>query len=246
MSAVLNLARWCFGKLKVAQGWVRFIKQYRVFKQIANDRFPLSLKDAWPCVRDYTLTTGFDRHYVYHTAWAARLLELNKPERHVDLSSCLRFVTIVSAFVPIDFYDYRPADIHLQGLSTGTEDLTTLSFDDNSIKSLSCMHVVEHIGLGRYGDSLDVDGDIKAIQELIRVLAPGGDLYFVVPLGQPRIQFNAHRIYSYHQITTFFSALQLRDFSLVPDSGPLVSNATQAQADAQRYGCGCFWFKKDS
>jgi hypothetical protein len=36
------------------------------------------------------------------------------------------------------------------------------------------MHVVEHIGLGRYGEPMDEQGDLKAIEELKRVLAPGG------------------------------------------------------------------------
>jgi len=47
------------------------------------------------------------------------------------------------------------------------------------------MNVVEHVGLGRYGEPLDPEGDIKAMRELRRVLAPGGSLLFVVPVGRP-------------------------------------------------------------
>jgi hypothetical protein len=36
------------------------------------------------------------------------------------------------------------------------------------------MHVVEHIGLGRYGDPIDPDGDLKAISELKRVVQKRG------------------------------------------------------------------------
>jgi hypothetical protein len=110
------------------------------------------------------------------------------------------------------------------------------------------MHTVEHIGLGRYGDPLDAEGDLKAIRELSRVTAPGGNLLFVVPIGQPKIMFNAHRIYSYRQILEYFSGLKLKEFSLVTDPGfgqDFISNASEEQADSQLYGCGCFWFTKN-
>jgi hypothetical protein len=109
------------------------------------------------------------------------------------------------------------------------------------------MHVVEHIGLGRYGDPLDPDGDLKAISELKRVMAVGGSLLFVAPIGKSRIMFNAHRIYSYDQIMSYFSDLEAKEFTLIPDDpqdGGLINNATKEMADAQRYGCGCFWFRK--
>ena len=109
------------------------------------------------------------------------------------------------------------------------------------------MHVIEHVGLGRYGDPLDPEGDLKAMAELKRVLAPGGSLLFVAPLGRPRIMFNAHRIYSYGQIREYFGELELKQFALIPDDpqeGGLVFEASEALADRQTYGCGCFWLKK--
>ena len=109
------------------------------------------------------------------------------------------------------------------------------------------MHVVEHIGLGRYGDPVDYDGDLKAIAELKRVVAPGGNLLFVVPTGQPKIEFNAHRIYGYRQVIAAFAGFALRQFALVTDraaDGDFVIDADPALADQQRYGCGCYWFTK--
>jgi hypothetical protein len=109
------------------------------------------------------------------------------------------------------------------------------------------MHVVEHVGLGRYGDSLNPAGDLKAMTELQRVIAPGGSLLLVVPVGKPKIMFNAHRIYSYEQILRYFSEIHLEEFALIPDrsdSRGIIYDASQELADAQDYGCGCFWFKK--
>lgn len=196
---------------------------------------------------DRTAETGFDRHYVYHAAWAARILAATRPAEHTDIASTLNFCSMVSAFVPVRFYDYRPAALELDGLTSGRADLTALPFADGSIESLSCMHVVEHVGLGRYGDPLDYDGDLKAMAELRRTLARGGQLLFVVPIGAPRICFNAHRVYAYRQIAGIFADLTLREFALVPDSpdtGHLIRHAPESLADAQRYGCGCFWFTK--
>jgi hypothetical protein len=167
---------------------------------------------------------------------------------HVDISSNLRFCATVSAFVPIEFYEYHPPDLELDGLTVGKVDLLALPLDDASTMSLSCMHVVEHIGLGRYGDDLDPDGDLKAMWELERVLARKGQLLFVVPVGQPRIQFNAHRIYSLQQVLDGFAHLKLKEFTLIPDDaaqGGLIRNAGHAMVDGQRYACGCFWFRKE-
>lgn len=186
--------------------------------------------------------TSFNAHYIYHPAWAARILAKTKPEFHVDISSTLNFCTLVSAFIPIKFYDFRPAKIDLTGLQSNRADLTHLSFPDASIESLSCMHVVEHIGLGRYGDALDPDGDLKAISELKRVVKKNGTLLFVVPVGQPVIRFNAHRIYAYDQIVSAFQGFKLKQFALIDDSGSFFPDADKNMADKQKQGCGCWWF----
>lgn len=214
-------------------------------RMLADRRFQCAWKDRKPCLADRTATTGFDAHYVYHTAWAARVLHRLSPERHVDIGSCLRFVTMVSAFVQVEFHDYRQAKLQLSGLRSGQADVTRLPFADKAIASLSCMHVVEHIGLERYGDPLDPRGDIKAMRELARVLAPNGYLLFVVPVGGvARIQYNAHRIYRAEQVITEFPSLELLEFALVTDDGNFVTAADIALADAQQYGCGCFLFRK--
>ncbi len=227
-----------------------FIKEYIKFKIRASSserRFSMRWRDRYPCLNDRTRTTGFDRHYVYHPAWAARILSQNKPDFHVDISSTLHFCSIVSAFIPVKFYDYRPADLQLSDLTSEAVDLLALPFADMSIQSLSCMHVVEHIGMGRYGDLLDPEGDLRAIAELKRVLAVGGSLLLVVPIGKPKIMFNAHRIYSYDQIMSSFSELKLQEFALIPEdpkNGGLIRNASKTMADAETYGCGCLWFRK--
>ncbi len=227
-----------------------FFKSLKAFARLNQEgdssRFPFEMVELYPCLGDATSQTGFDPHYLYHISWACRCVKALNPAKHVDISSHVYFASILSAFIPVDFYDYRPSPIKLSNLVSGAADLLRLPFADNSIESISCMHVVEHIGLGRYGDPLDPEGDLKAVAELKRVLAPGGSLLFVVPVGRSRLMFNGHRIYSFAQIENMFAGLELKECALIPDdfSNGIVANPNPGMIDAQEYGCGLFWWQK--
>ncbi len=213
----------------------------------SKKRFRIPLLGILPCLFENIPYTRFDTHYVYHTAWAARKVKEIDRDVHVDISSSLYFSSIVSAFKPVHFYDFRPAKLNLSDLSSKAGNLLHLPFENNSVGSLSCMHTVEHVGLGRYGDTIDPEGDMKASQELMRVTSRGGSLLFVVPVGKPRIQFNAHRIYSYQMVVDMFPGMTVKEFSLIPDNAlevGMIYNATKEMTDKQNYGCGCFHFVK--
>ena len=226
-----------------------FVQQFLEYREQAKNtgaRVP-AWRDWRPILSDATKATSFDSHYIYHCAWAARQLALNNPSRHVDFSSALWFVSIASSICPIEHYDYRPPDLHLSNVKVGSCDLMNLPFADESLSSISCMHVIEHVGLGRYGDTLDAIGDLKAMAELERVLAPGGVLLFATPVGRARTVFNAHRIYSYEDILKSFPSLTVESFSLITDKrhgGRLVENADPDLVAAQKYACGCWVFRR--
>lgn len=228
----------------------KYAEQFSTFSKLhhaAGRTEAVDWIDRYPCLGDATDSTGFDRHYIYHPAWAAQILSRTRPMEHTDISSTLTFSTLLSAFIPTRFFDYRPAPIVLDGLQVGTTDLVNLHFEDESIDSLSCMHVIEHIGLGRYGDPLDPMADRKAAGELQRVLKRGGNLLVVVPVGRPRVQFNAHRIYDHRDFRNWFDELELAEFSLVPDGAApdgLIVNPPASLVDEQEYGCGCYWLRK--
>ena len=223
--------------------------EYFIFKKQNDERFSMKFSDIYPCIKDRTTKTRFDRHYVYHTAWAARVVKEINPEFHIDVSSILYFSGIVSAFIPVHFYDYRPAALSLSNLESEKGDLHHLPFEDSSVHSISCMHTLEHVGLGRYGDPIDAKGDIKAINELKRVVSAGGNLIIVVPVGKPRIEFNAHRVYSYEQIMEYVmdEKFSLKEFAFIPEhehEGPIERNADPSRVANSHYACGCFWFQK--
>lgn len=228
----------------------QFYREFKEFKKLSLDkkkRFELSWKDKYPILNEKKSISGFDAHYIYHLAWATRLLYNQMPQRHVDISSSLHFSTMVSSFVPVLLCDYHKVNINLDNIETQEIDLYSLPFEDGSINSLSCMHVVEHIGLGRYGDKMDYEGDIKAMIELQRVISKNGLLYFVVPIGKPKILFNAHRIYGYNDIIDSFPNLTIESFMLIPDNAKkngVIYNASEKICSEQNYGCGCFLFRK--
>ena len=216
-------------------------KEFDEFARLSDDRLDL----YFDVHSRKGLQEKHDKQYICHTAWAARVLKRINPGKHVDIASSLFFNTLISAFIPTQYYNYLTADLRLDNLQINFADLNNLPFDDNSIPSLSCMHVVEHIGLGRYGDIIDPAGDLKAMAELKRVSSR--DLLFVVPIGTPIVVFNLHRIYAYKQIISYFQDMKLMEFALIPDQTPgnLIINAPPELADEQKYGCGCFWFRKD-
>lgn len=224
------------------------IDYFRYINTDRDKRFSLKVSDFYPQIKDKTIGTNFDRHYVYHTAWAARILFETKPQKHVDIASSLFFSAIVSAFIPIDFYDYRPANLNLSGLNSKKGNLLSLPFENDSLSSLSCMHTIEHIGLGRYGDEIDSTADLKAVKEIKRVVSKSGNLLIVLPIGdKPIIEFNAHRIYTYKQVLNMFEGFDLKEFTLIPEyetSGGLIRNASPELVKKEKYACGCFHFTK--
>lgn len=235
-----------FDPLRAVRGlsaYPRYIGDWRRYDRLPGAE-PLHAADAYPQLHDRTGTTGVDAHYFYTNGWAMRRIVAQRPAQHVDIGSQTMFVNLLSAVLPVTFVDYRPLEVGMEGLTNRSGDILNLPFADGAVESLSCLHVAEHIGLGRYGDPLNPHGTRHACAELQRVLVPGGNLYFVVPLGTPRVCFNAHRIHAPETILEYFTGLELVEFSGVHDDGRYVERVSLHQFDSSRYACGMFWFRK--
>lgn len=256
-----KILRKIFKKEKINPKELEFEKEFNQFYELCQEQrtdMPVSREDIYACLDDKTASTPFGTNYVYHTGWAARKLKQINPTKHIDISSSIYFVAIASAVCPIDFYDYRPVKLNFPEVTAAFADLNNLPFETESVESISCMHVIEHIGLARYGDKMDPIGDIRAINELKRVTKKGGSILFVVPVNNtPLVQFNAHRIYSYEQIVEYFGDdFELREYSVIPrdevakekgmifNAPPEVLNDEKLGYKHGNYGYanGCFWF----
>jgi hypothetical protein len=221
----------------------QYVADWFVFRRQAGT-WSVKAADTYPCLADRLPTTPFDPHYFYQGNWLARRLADAKPRQHVDIGSSVLTVGVLSAHVPTIFVDYRPLVVRQDGLSCVAADINRLPFADRSLASLSCLHVIEHIGLGRYGDPINVDGAQLAAQELQRLVDQDGRLYLSTPIGRERVCFNAHRVFAPATILAWFSELQLMKFSYVSDDGTLHEDTSPALVRQLDYGCGFFEFRR--
>lgn len=220
----------------------RYLREWVCFAR-SGGAAPLRFADSHPCLSDWTATTPFDPHYFYQGAWLARRLAARRPPGlHVDVGSSVLTISVLSAFTDVAFVDLRPLESRLSGLHSIAADIGHLPFAPRSVDSLSCLHVIEHIGLGRYGDPIDGRGSIKAAKALAALVAPGGRLYLSTPVGRERICFNAHRVFHPKSIIAMMEGLSLEEFSFVDDAGQFHEFAQVDGASRLDYGCGLFVF----
>jgi uncharacterized protein DUF268 len=223
----------------------RYLAEWVAYKKAAPQQ-RVAFRDLYPCLTDRVTATPFDPHYFFQAAWLARRLQESRPSCHVDIGSSTMMINVLSASVNMVFVDYRPLRTRLSNLNSLAGDILRLPFRDASIASLSCLHVIEHVGLGRYGDPLDPAGSRLAAADLQRVVQSGGRLFLSTPVGRERVCFNAHRVHAPSTIQALFSSLHLETFSLVDDAGRFIEQANLELADGLDYGCGMFEFVKES
>lgn len=221
----------------------RFFLDWRRYAQLPGAE-PARLTQAYPQIHDRTRATGIDSQYFFANGWAARRILATSPGFHVDVGSDAMFANLLGAVVPLCFVDYRPVHARLAGFECVAGSLLCLPFAARSIPSLSCLHVVEHVGLGRYGDPLDPKGTLKAVGDLVRVLAPGGNLFLAAPVGRPSLWFNAHRVHPVEAILKMVGYLQLVEFSGVHDDGRFVEHVRPFEFCESACACGLFWFRR--
>jgi SAM-dependent methyltransferase len=216
-------------------------------KQSKDNKFKMTFADLFCVTYDKYLDAGVMKgHYFFQDIWAAQKVFQKAPIEHIDVASRIDgFVAHILPFTKVQYVDIRKLESTLDNLVFVEGSILELPYEDNSINSLSCLHVIEHIGLGRYGDPIDPDGYVKAAKELARVLAPGGTLYLGTPIGSERLCFDAHRVFDIQTILGVFSTLKLTEFSLIDDKGEgIIKNADINVGNKYRYACGLFEFQK--
>ncbi len=224
-------------------GYWQYVKDWRSYQALPGAE-PITFVDSFPQVHDRTSTSTIDPHYFYINNWAMRRVIAIAPALHIDIGSQTIFASLLASTVNTVFVDYRPLHVTLSGMHSLGGDLLGLPFADGALASLSCLHVIEHVGLGRYGDPLDPSGTYRAVRELVRVLAPGGSLLLATPVGRPRLCFNAHRIHVAEDIRAMAPELELREFSGIDDNGTLHEGVELSAFKDCEYACGFFWLRR--
>jgi SAM-dependent methyltransferase len=199
-------------RLRRAKAWQRFWKSYIRYSQLRVQENENNTLHLWPIVGEDEGITEIEPIYFYQDAWAFEKIVKARPDSHVDVASHHKFVALLSKVLPVTMIDIRPLQLPLPSLGFQKGNILEMPYEDGTVKSISSLCVVEHIGLGRYGDSLDVRGTEKAITELKRVLAPGGDLYVSIPINVENATFfNAHRVFDEKYLRTLFEPLEVID-----------------------------------
>lgn len=223
------------------KGFTWYIKDYRKYKRLSeNPRSLIKLENIYPRINDRTTMTEIDPVYFYQDTWCAKKVFENNPPQHYDIGGKAEMVGIISQFTPTIMIDIRPLTVTLPELSFIKGSILDLPFKDDTINSLSSICVIEHIGLGRYGDTLDPFGSEKSAKELSRVLAKDGSLYISVPIdNEDKLYFNAHRAFTREYILEMFKSLKLVEEKYI------YGNKLSDDYDPSLgFGTGLFWFKK--
>ncbi|MGO9991761.1 MAG: DUF268 domain-containing protein [Steroidobacteraceae bacterium] len=234
--------------LSTVKGIPYFLSSLWKYQRLNNrPTMRIMAANLFPLLSDRNESAGTaGGHYFHQDLWAARKVFDRSPVSHLDIGSRVDgFVSHLLVFMPVTIIDVRELNSDINGLSFVRDDATRLSqLQDDSVMSLSSLHAAEHFGLGRYSDPIDPGACFKFMAALERVLARNGNLYFSVPVGRERVEFNAHRVFFPQTIIDSFPSLTLVAFSFVGDDGKLRNDADPILANTCEYGCGLFHFTK--
>jgi hypothetical protein len=228
--------------------YIKYRSDFKKFLDLGgaiSHRYPI-----WSDYRKQAGSSGGD--YFHQDLLVASFIHDKKPRKHIDVGSRIDgFVAHVAAFRKIQVLDIRPLSPlgHLN-IEFIQADLMTANSLLPKADSVSCLHAIEHFGLGRYGDSIDPEGHQKGFSNLISMLEQGGSLYLSFPIGrQNEVHFNAHRVFHPRDILNWQSSedLSLERFDYIDDAGNLHQNINLLSKDINvTLGCGIYTFTKIS
>lgn len=201
---------------------------------------------AWGCefpiLGEWDESSGNLGAYFHQDLLVARWILEADPLRHVDVGSRIDgFVGNLSLFREVEVLDIRPQLVQVPNVRFRQLDLLAELPTEwqESTPSLSCLHTIEHFGLGRYGDAIDANGHQRGLAQLKSMVAPGGMLYLSTPMGPQRVEFNAHRVFSAKSILGWFEdRWEIERFAVINDKEEvLVEPARELDAIEVNFGC---------
>lgn len=235
------------------KGWPYFRRDLRELKRQLKNNPDFKIEILYPVLRERFETNGdLKNHYFHEDLLVARRVFENKPHKHVDVGSRVDgFVAHVASFREIEVFDIRPQQAVVKNMRFVTTDFMNVpSALYDYTDSLSSLNVIEHFGLGRYGDPIDVNGHLKGLENMHKVLKKDGKFYFSTPIGPQRIEFNAHRVFSLEYLLKIVRPNYTVDFfSYVDDAGDLHENVELSDEKIKsnfgcRFGFGIFEMTK--
>jgi hypothetical protein len=236
--------------IKFFQSLPRYLSNIFSFRKNYKGKFELL-----PCLHDWYEEGGNAKsEYFLQDLYVSRFIFEANPTNHLDIGSSVEgFVAHVASFRTIEVLDVRPITSEIPGIVFKTVDLSKPieaslhGFYD----SVSCLHALEHFGLGRYGDPIDVNGHIKGIENMAKILRVSGTFYLSVPIGIERVEFNANRVFNPLNIIKIASEFnfELVKFGSIEHSNVIfydhIKDINFQRLGSIRYSLGIFIFKKN-
>lgn len=235
------------------RGIPAFVARHREFQRQARQHDhefgPIGLR---PHFADRVGSSGYaSGHYFHQDLLVARKVFEHRPQRHVDMGSRVDgFVAHVAAFRQIEVFDVRPQSAAVHNIVFRQADLSDESWPFEAYcDSISSLHAVEHIGLGRYGDPPRYRGHVIALENIWKTLQPRGKFYFSVPMGRQRVEYDGERIFELRHLLELLDRYTVDTFSYVGDDGTLREDVTldDSAIDSSfgcEYGCAIFELTK--
>lgn len=185
-------------------------------------------------------------HYFHQDLLVAQKIFNKNPKKHIDIASRVDgFVSNVASFRKIEIYDIRPINnIKHKNIKFTQIDIMNDFITLPKTDSLSCLHSLEHFGLGRYGDPLEVNGHLRGFNNLLKLLEVNGILYLSYPVSnKPRVEFNAQRIFSINEINDWLSSskgkFKIVSMDLIDDNENIIRNFNKVINSKLKINYGC-------
>jgi len=229
-------------------------KQLGQFKK-QGLKTPISfpVRRLYPCYEDKKDSAGaLEFHYFYQDLYVAQRIFKNNPNRHIDIGSRISgFVAHVASFREIEVYDIRPLTNLIPNVKFKQFDIMQINEENTGCTdSISCLHALEHFGLGRYGDPICYDGYLLGFMNIHKILKANGKFYFSVPLGKQRVEFHAHRVFSLRYLLELIMPFYvINHFSYIDDNNVFFEDAPISEEVIAnncncRLGCAIFELTK--
>ncbi|MGB4850564.1 MAG: DUF268 domain-containing protein [Saprospiraceae bacterium] len=235
------------------RGLPLYLKDYAAFKKQMRNNKVFTKFNFHPIFGNRFQQGGIvSGHYFHQDLYMATKIYHAKPVHHLDIGSRTDgFIAHLAVFREVEVMDIRPISNGVSNVNFIQADLTSDSFPlINYTYSISCLHAIEHFGLGRYGDNINANGYLIGLENIYKCLKKDGIFYFSTPIGVSRIEFNAHRVFSMKYLLDLFKdKYRIISFSYVDDRGNLLSDAILTEENIEsnfgcNYGCGLFELKK--
>lgn len=237
-------------RLRFAGQFPRYLRDLNRWKRRGG-----SVSSLFPVLNDWSDQAGSaSSAYFHQDMLVARKIFAAQPLRHIDVGSRIDgFVAHLAVFRKVEVLDIRPLQTPVHNVRFIQADLMNVPQDlQSSAESLSCLHALEHFGLGRYGDPIDPEGHLKGFKSLVSMLQPNAAFYLSFPIGRPVVEFNAHRVFGCEEVLSWPGSelLEIRGFDFVDDEGALHENVPVDRIASQcadlRHGCGIYTFIRRS